>query len=187
MLDGAEAQARLRAAALNIGLEPAEVDATIRSGWAAGLAAPRGPEPRHGHGAAGGEPPWPEPDARFLRPILPPAPPLPLDDVLGPRMAQWVKDAAESKGAPADYVMGALLSVAGSLIGNSRWVSPWRGWSEPPIVWCMAIGLPSSGKSPAADAILQPLRQVEAPLRRAAEAELKAWTERAEVARVVEA
>jgi putative DNA primase/helicase len=87
-LDAAEVQARLRAAALGIGLEPAEVDATLASGWKAGLAAPRGPEPRHGvngasHGATGAAAPWPEPDARFLRPILPPAPPLPLDDVLG--------------------------------------------------------------------------------------------------------
>jgi hypothetical protein len=192
MLDAAEAQARLRTAALGIGLEPAEVDGTIRSGWAAGLAAPRGPEPRHGmngagHSAAGGAAPWPEPETRFLKPILPPAPPPPLDDVLSLRLAQWVRDSAEAKGAPADYVMGALLSVAGSLLGNSRWVSPWRGWAEPPIIWCMAISLPSSGKGPAIDAVLQPLRRVEAPLRRAAEAEAKAWAERAEVARAVEA
>jgi hypothetical protein len=51
----------------------------------------------------------------------------------------------------------------------------------------MAIGLPSSGKSPALDAVLQPLRAVEAPLRRAAEAEAKAWAEKAEVAAMAEA
>jgi hypothetical protein len=83
--------------------------------------------------------------------------------------------------------MGALLSVAGSLLGNTRWVSPWRGWAEPPISWTMCIGLPSSGKSPALDAVLQPMRHVEAPLRRAAEAELRPWAERAEVAAVAEA
>jgi hypothetical protein len=132
-------------------------------------------------------PSWPAPDPRFLRPVLPPAPPLPLDNVLSPRLAQWAKDAAESKGAPPDYVMGALLSVAGSLIGNARWVSPWRGWAEPPIIWCMAIGLPSAGKSPALDAVLQPLRRVETPLRKAAEAEAKAWAEKAEVAAAAEA
>jgi hypothetical protein len=59
LLDGEEAKARLRAAALNIGLESGEANATIASGWAAGSASPRGPEPRHGtngtgHGAAGG-------------------------------------------------------------------------------------------------------------------------------------
>jgi hypothetical protein len=191
-LDPEATKESLRAAALSIGLEPREVGATIASGWRAGLESPRGPEFRPAvngavHRAADGVAPWPEPDPRFLRPVLPPAPDLPLDDVLSPRLAEWVRDAAECKGAPADYVMGALLSVAGSLIGNSRWVSPWRGWAEPPIIWCMCIGLPSSGKSPALDAVLQPLRRVEAPLRQAAEAEVKAWDEKAKVARVVEA
>jgi hypothetical protein len=191
-LDSADAQARLRAAALSVGLGPREVDATIASAWAAGTSAPRYPEPRPAvngaaHSTTDGAAPWPAPDPRFLRPVLPPAPDLPLDDVLSPRLAEWVRDASECKGAPADYVMGALVSVAGSLIGNARWVTPWRGWAEPPIIWCMCIGLPSSGKSPAIDAVLQPLRQVEAPLRRAAEVSVKAWREKAEVARVVEA
>jgi hypothetical protein len=130
--------------------------------------------------------PWPAPDPRFLRPVLPPAPPLQLDDVLGPRLARWVKCAAECKGAPADYVMGALLAVAGSLIGNARWAMPWRGWTEPPIIWTMAIGLPSAGKSPAIDAVLHPLRRVEGQMRKAADAAAKAWAETAEVAAAVE-
>jgi hypothetical protein len=72
------------------------------------------------------------------------------------------------------------------MIGNARWVTPWRGWAEAPVIWAMAIGLPSSGKSPAPDAVLQPLRRVETPLRETAEAELKAWAEKAEVAAVAE-
>jgi hypothetical protein len=79
-------------------------------------------------------PEWPEPAARFLRTELPPAPDLPLRDVLGPRLSQWVEDAAEAKGAPPDYVFAALLSVVGATIGNARWVSPWRGWNEPPVI-----------------------------------------------------
>lgn len=90
-------------------------------------------------------PSWPDPDPRFLRADLPPAPPLPLGDVLGPRLAAWVRDAAEAKGAPPDYVLAALLAVAGSTIGNARWVAPWRGWAEPPVLWAMCIGLPSAG------------------------------------------
>ena len=69
-------------------------------------------------------PEWPHPATRFLRTELPPAPVLPLRDVLGPRLAQWVADAAEAKGAPPDYVFAALLAVAGATIGNTRWVSP---------------------------------------------------------------
>jgi hypothetical protein len=133
------------------------------------------------------KPAWPDPAPRYLRAVLPPAPELPLRDVLGPRLAQWVADAAEAKGAPADYVFAALLAVTGTTIGNARWVSPWRGWAEPPVIWAMCIGLPSAGKSPAIDAVLQPLRKAERSMRKAAEAEAKAWAERAEVAQIVEA
>lgn len=132
-------------------------------------------------------PSWSDPDPRLLRAELPSAPKLPLFDVLGPRLAQWVAEAAEAKGAPADYVFAALLAVAGATIGNSRWASPWRGWNEPPIIWTMCIGLPSAGKSPAIDAVLQPLRNAERPLREAARKKFDAWKEKAELAKLAEA
>jgi hypothetical protein len=131
-------------------------------------------------------PSWPVPDPRLLRAELPPAPELPLRDVLGPCLAQWVENAAEAKGAPADYVFASMLAVAGSTIGNSRWASIWHGWKEPPILWTMCIGLPSAGKSPAIDAVLQPLRKVERPLREAAEARHKEWQDKAELAKLME-
>jgi hypothetical protein len=132
-------------------------------------------------------PEWPDPAPRFLQLELLPAPQLPLHDVLGPQLAQWVEDAAEAKGAPPDYVFASLLAVAGATIGNARWVSPWRGWHEPPVIWAMCIGLPSAGKSPAIDATLQPLRQAERPLREEAETRVKAWAEKAELAKLAEA
>lgn len=131
-------------------------------------------------------PSWPEPAQRYIRDELPPAPKLPLRDVLGPRLAQWVEDAAEAKGAPADYTFAAMLAVAGATIGNARWASPWRGWNEPPIIWTMPIGTPSAGKSPAIDAALQPLRKAERPLREAAKIQHKAWAEKAELAKLAE-
>ena len=131
-------------------------------------------------------PSWPAPDPRLLRAELPPAPELPLRDVLGPCLAQWVENAAQAKGAPADYVFASMLAVAASTIGNSRWASIWHGWKEPPILWTMCIGLPSAGKSPAIDAVLQPLRKVERPLRESAEAQHKDWVDKAELAKLVE-
>lgn len=132
-------------------------------------------------------PDWPAPDAKFLRPETPPAPELPLDDVFGERFSKWAREAAEAKGAPPDYVVFSVLSVLSSVIGNARWVSPWRGWTEPPVIWAMMIGLPSAGKSPAIDAALQPLRAAEVPLREAAESERKEWAEKAEIAKLAEA
>ncbi len=132
------------------------------------------------------EPVWPDPAGRFLRADLPPAPRLPLAETLGPRLAQWVTDAADAKGAPPDYVLAGLLSVAGATIGNARWVHVWKGWAEPPIIWTMCIGLPSAGKSPALDTVVQPLRKVERPLRAKADDELAKWKEWADLAALAE-
>lgn len=129
---------------------------------------------------------WPDPDLRFLKSEQPPAPRLPLRDVLDPRLAEWVEQAAESKGAPADYVFAAMLAAAGATIGNTRWALVWQGWAEPPVIWTMCIGLPSAGKSPAIDAAIQPLRKAERPLREAAKKELAAWNEKAEIAKIQE-
>lgn len=129
---------------------------------------------------------WTEPDARFLRTVLPEPPALPLNDVFSSGWTRWIRTAAEAKGAPADYVVAALLSTAGALIGNTRWVTPWEGWSEVPIIWAMAIGNPSAGKSPGLDAVLTPLKRIEREARQAAEAEHLEWMKKAEVARLVE-
>ncbi|MEM5521520.1 DUF3987 domain-containing protein [Sulfitobacter sp. AS59] len=131
-------------------------------------------------------PSWPEPNQRLLQTELLPAPKLPLRDVLGPRLAKWVQDAAESKGAPADYVFAAMVATAAATIGNTRWAQIWPGWTEPPIIWAMCIGLPSAGKSPAIDAAIQPLRKAERTLRNNAKKELAEWSEKSEVARLIE-
>lgn len=127
---------------------------------------------------------WPEADKRLLHPELPEPPALPLDAVLTPRAAEWVAATAEGAGAPADYVLMALLCVTGATIGNARWVTPWQGWSEPPAIWGMCIGNPSAGKSPAIDAVLAPLRRAERPLREAAQAEMEAWEKRVKLAKL---
>lgn len=138
-----------------------------------------------GQRSGAGDPEWTEPDARFLRTVLPDPPALPLDDVFSPGWARWIRTAAEAKGAPADYVVAALLSTAGALIGNARWATPWAGWSEVPIIWAMAIGNPSAGKSPGVDAVLTPLKRIEREKRQAADIEHAEWARAAEVARLV--
>ena len=129
---------------------------------------------------------WPEPDARLLGADLPPAPALPLREAMTPRWAAWVAAAAEAKSSPPDYVLAGLLAACGSLIGNARWVSPQAGWAEPPVLWTMAIGNPSSGKSPGLDAVLTPLKRAERASRAAAQAEVTEWRNRAEIAKLVE-
>lgn len=130
-------------------------------------------------------PHWPEPDLRYLQDELSAPPSLPLDEVVSPRWASWVRQAAEAKAAPDDYVFGALLSAAGALIGNSRWVTPWPGWAEPPVLWTAVIGNPSMNKSPGIDAILGPLKKVERAQRAEVQAELEQWREKAELSQLV--
>ena len=106
--------------------------------------------------------PWPAPDMSLVSSERRDPPPFPAE-VFGP-WADWIAAAAECKGAAPDYVGHALLTVAGSLIGNTRWATPQSGWSEPPILFSALIGDPSAGKSPAMDAVLDPVRELETDL-----------------------
>ena len=147
----------------------------------------KGPNAGHTVDSKDDAKPMPEPEARFLQSENLPAPELPLEDFLAPALARWVRQAADAKGAPPDYVVASVLSVSGSAIGNARWVSPWQGWSEPPIIWAACIGLPSSNKSPGIDAVLQPYRRAEAPLREEALKKLDDWEARSELAKIATA
>ena len=109
-----------------------------------------------------GSAPWPVPSLELAAADTLPPPVLPLLDVFPAGWASWIAAAAESKGAPPDYVALALLSAAGALIGNARWANPWDGWQEPPAINAALIGNPSAGKSPALDAVTAPLEELQA-------------------------
>lgn len=109
---------------------------------------------------------WPDPDMAIGQPVRPPAPVMSDQEfaqVFGP-WSGWIKSAAETKNAPTDYVAISLLSTASAAIGNSRWAVPWEGWKEPPVLWAMLVGDPSAGKSPALDAVLDPMKEIERDL-----------------------
>jgi len=103
---------------------------------------------------------WPEPDMTILSPHREPAPALPLEH-FGGYWSYWTGAAGESKGAAADFVLGPLLALAGAMLANVRRASPWPGWVETPIINTALVDLPSSGKSPARDAVLEIARAIE--------------------------
>ena len=105
------------------------------------------------------EEPWPEPDMSILNPRRTP-PEFPIE-LFGPFWSKWVLAKAEGCSAPVDYVGMSLLSLLSALIGCSRFVSPWEGWKEPPILWTALVGNPSSGKSPALESVLSFARKIE--------------------------
>lgn len=127
---------------------------------------------------------WPAPDMSIARPPRPPAPVMSSDEfslVFGP-WASWIETAAAVKGVPVDYVAAALLGTASAVIGNARWASPWNGWKEPPVLWTMLVGEPSAGKSPALDAVLDPIKEIERALSEDYKASRKDWEGKDEIA-----
>jgi hypothetical protein len=132
---------------------------------------------------------WPEPDASIIRPARAPAPEMTdaeFQTVFGP-WADWIREAAEVKGAPVDFVALALLSSASAIIGNSRWAVPWDGWQEPPTLWGALAGDPSSGKSPGQDAVLDPIKDIDRQLSAEYIAARNEWAGKDEVAKLVAA
>jgi len=95
----------------------------------------------------------------------------------------WINAVGEKKSAPPDYVAAGLLAAASTVIGNARWVSPWDGWEEPPVLWVAAVGDPSSGKSPALDEAFSFLRSLENDLADDFPEKLKEYERLKEVAR----
>jgi hypothetical protein len=102
----------------------------------------------------------PVPNMAVLRLNRRGAPEVPLDP-LGTFWGNWITGASNGAGAPADYVLVALLSAASATIGNARHVRAGPDWTEPPVLWCAAVGDPSSGKSPAADPVMRMLAALE--------------------------
>ena len=95
-----------------------------------------------------------DPDMSVLRLGTRPPPKFPLH-LLGPGWDRWVFDAAEAAGAAVDYVVGPLLALVSTLIGNSRWARAWLGWEEPPNLWIGSVGLSGAGKSAGQDPVIR--------------------------------
>jgi len=130
-------------------------------------------------------PAWGEPAMSILSRSAGQPPGLPLD-VFGPFWKNFIARTAEGANAPPDYVALPLLAVASALIGNARWVVAWKGWAEPPALWCASVGNPSSGKSSGASPITRDiLSHVEKTLAKDYPAALEQWEKIASVGRAV--
>jgi hypothetical protein len=91
---------------------------------------------------------WPTIDGDLLDERRAAVPAFPLESLPQPWPA-WVREAARSADAPADYVAQAALATAAGVSGTRVWVCLSEGWIEPLQLWLAVVGAPSTGKSPA--------------------------------------
>ena len=108
-------------------------------------------------------PSWPSIEAALLDEARPALPALPID-ALPPWWRGWVSGTAQGVGAPEDYVLQALLAAVAGVCGVGVVGRVTDSWSEPLILWQALVGGPSSGKTPALEALRRPLAIVERQL-----------------------
>jgi Protein of unknown function (DUF3987) len=107
---------------------------------------------------------WPELDISILEEKRGAVPPFPLD-LLAQPWRDWVSDTASSAGAPADYVVQAVLAALAGLCGAGVAVRITPAWSEPMVLWQAVVGEASSGKSSALASMRRLLGSIEAERR----------------------
>lgn len=87
--------------------------------------------------------------------------PFPLDKLPKP-LARYAKEAAAAIGCDPAMVAVPMLAAVAGCVGSTRRIGLKRNWSEPAIVWG-AIAVPSgTHKSPAIDAAVDPIRDIQA-------------------------
>ncbi|MDR3448714.1 MAG: DUF3987 domain-containing protein, partial [Alphaproteobacteria bacterium] len=120
---------------------------------------------------------WPEPDLSILNASRRPAVPMPT--ALFGSALDVLEAIASGTSTPLDYPASAYLAACASLIGGKRRARPYSTstWSEPPILWIGIVGDPSSRKSPALEAVIDPLRALERDGADAHKVALRGWRE----------
>ena len=103
---------------------------------------------------------WPETDLSLLEEGRPALPGFPLG-ALPPWWRAWVSETAQAIGAPADYVVQALLASVAGVCGAGVVARVTESWDEPLILWQVLVGGPSNGKTPALATLRRALAAVE--------------------------
>ncbi|MGF1758410.1 DUF3987 domain-containing protein [Photobacterium sagamiensis] len=139
-------------AAINIGLSEQEAKATIGSGIEAGVMEPRvlddHPDTDEVPNANSQE--WGEPQA--FTPELEPVLPLCKGMIPDVFYTHAKIEARKMDNTSIDYVVMAIIACASAVIGTTRMIRPKKhdfGWLIAPVLWCIAVGSPSTKKTPA--------------------------------------
>lgn len=112
----------------------------------------------------------------------PKAEPFPLD-VFPPMLARFAQEVADSVRTAADIPALGMLTVAGAAIGQSVQAYVDRGWTQPALLYAVAIARPGRGKTPALRYAVQPLSNIDKRLRAESRQAKADWEEARDEAR----
>lgn len=80
-------------------------------------------------------------------------------DVFPQVIEKYCVSLATAIGCPIDFVGSMALAVVSACIGRKRAIQIKRGWKEYPLLWIAVIAASGERKSPAFDAVTEPLRK----------------------------
>jgi Protein of unknown function (DUF3987) len=103
---------------------------------------------------------WPEIDPSLLEERRGTLPSFPVD-LMPAAWRGWLGDTAGSACAPVDYTAQALLATVSGFCGAGASVQVTPTWREPLVLWQLAVGRVSSGRSPAMASMRRMLATVE--------------------------
>jgi hypothetical protein len=90
--------------------------------------------------------------------------PFPVDALPEP-LSSFVLEAAAAIGCDEAYLGLPALTAAGAAIGTTRRLGLKAGYAAPPILWSVIVGESGTAKTPALNAVLDPVREHEGRLR----------------------
>jgi hypothetical protein len=128
---------------------------------------------------------WSVPDMTVLDNGRRPAVPMP-GTMFGP-VWSIIEDVADTTATAPDYAATAYLASAASLIGGKRIVRPYGDWREPCILWCAALGEPSSRKSPPLAMMTKPLWAIQEDAKADHDEAMRGWSAEVERAKAEKA
>jgi hypothetical protein len=126
---------------------------------------------------------WPDPDFGPIAELRLPA--VEFDwEAVPESWRPWIEHAAADSGCSVDFTYANLLAVGSSAFGNTYRASPWGDWVEPPHLWMMCIGKPSSNKTPGLDPFKSSVDNIEKRETPKYTAALQEWQLAKEIAKV---
>lgn len=160
----AAAMADLARAARASSVAVAAPPSRLPSGWRLGDTLPKGIGPRAVYeavaAAEGRTSRASLPDLALARVATEPVPPFPTEALFGAAVAKAIRMLAAAKGCPEDYVAGLLLPAVLGAAGCWLTIKVRPGWTEDGVLWLMAVGGPSTNKSPAVRVIAEPIERI---------------------------